>query len=155
MKTKHDLPNSARKGIPIEDILEYRKKRLTCEEIATLTGCSKQNVVQRLKEYDLQGLDNFRQNKDNVFEHTQRKLINTLTDEDIKKASFSQRMLGVGLLQDKIQVLRGDATDITEHRVIVANLAEATERMRKAGLLRDQIEADKPLDVVDQPESAT
>jgi hypothetical protein len=132
------------KDIPIADIIEYTDKGLTDSEIARLTGCSRQNILRRRKQYSIQSLNNLRTHKDKVFEFIQGRLINSVTDDDIKKTPLGSRLLGLGLLQDKINVLRGQATDIYEIHSITATLQEATNRMRKAGLLRDD---NDPIDV--------
>jgi len=127
-----------RKNIPLEDIISYRAKGLSCDEVARLTGCSKQNVQQRLQEVDLEGLDKFKEHKDAVLEHTQRKLVNSLSASKLKDMSGLQLITGAAILQDKIQVIRGQASDIVEHRTINASLDEITERMRQAGMLPNE-----------------
>jgi len=130
--------NTAPKGIPIEDIISYRAKGLSCEDIATLTGCTKQNVAIRLQDADLEGLDKFKEYKDQIFEHTQRKLVKSLSKDKLNSMSGLQLITGAAILQDKIQVIRGQASDIVEHRTINASLDEITERMRQAGMLPNE-----------------
>ena len=76
--TNHPPANSAPKGIDIESLIDYRKRGLTLQEIATLTGCSKQSVHERLQLVDLDGLETFRKHKDATLEHKQRKIVKSL-----------------------------------------------------------------------------
>jgi len=121
---------TAPKGIPIEDLIEYRKKGLTCEEIGRLTGCDHSNVARRLKDVALDSLDNFRTNKDTAFEHIQQRTLKNITDAEIKRLNPLQRVTAAAILQDKIQVIRGQATEIVDHRVLVVDLAASIRAMR-------------------------
>ena len=118
------------KGIDIADIIEYRKKGLTCEEIGILTGCSKQAVSERLRNADLEGLETYSNHKDKVFEHLQRNTIKDLSADDLKKMNPLQRITAAAILQDKIAAMRGQATNITEVRNITIDLSKAYEAMR-------------------------
>jgi predicted transcriptional regulator len=126
---------TANKGIPVAQILAFRAKGLTQQQIATLLGCTQQTVKYHLDKADLDGLDNYRDFKDSVFEHVQRDLLNSLCPDDIKAMSGLQKLTGVGILEDKIRVIRGQATEIVEQRVKDARLLEAIERLRQAGNL--------------------
>lgn len=98
--------------IPIEDILEYRAKGLTYEEIGTLLGCTKSNICQRLKPYlnEIQGLDNYKKHRADVIAIKGRKILNSLTDEDIQKTPAGQRVMMYGILYDKERLERGQST---------------------------------------------
>lgn len=122
--------DTAPKGIPIEDIIHYKVKGLSHQEIADLIGCDKSNVTRRLKEANLEGLENFREYKDKALEHLQRKTVQNITDEEIKRLNPLQRITAAAILQDKIQAIRGQATEIIEHRNITIDLSKAYEAMR-------------------------
>ncbi len=127
-----NLPAStAPKGIPIEDLIEYRSKGLTTTEIGKLTGCDHSNVSRRLAEADLESLDRFETHKAKTFEHIQRRALKNITDEELKKASPASKVLMAGVLQDKIMALRGQASEIIDHRHLVVDLGKAIEAMRK------------------------
>ncbi len=116
--------------IPIEKLLEYRKKNLTYEEIAALTGKCRQTVSNLIHKADLDGLDTFEANRDKVFASKQREIVNSLTDAKIKDMSGLQLITGAAILQDKIQVIRGQATVIIDHRVMVLDLNRAIDQLR-------------------------
>jgi hypothetical protein len=110
---------------------------LTVTDIAKLTGCDHSNVSRRLAEANLDTLSNFQTHKDKAFEHLQRRTLTNITDEELKKASPASKVLMAGVLQDKIMALRGQASTIIEHRSIIADLRDAQDRLRKAGVVID------------------
>ena len=126
----HTKALTTNKGIPIEDIISYRAKGLTMEEIGALTGCTKQTVSERLKALNLDGLQRFDQGKDIILTHHQRRVVNALTDEDIQKMSGLQKLIGIKLTDEAIRTIRGQATEIIDHRVMVLDLSKAIKAMR-------------------------
>ena len=136
--------SSGPKGIDIADLIEYRKRGLSTTEIGKLTGCSHANVVQRLQTAGLENLDRFRDHKDTVFEHTQREIIKSVTGDKLKDMSGLQMVTAAAILEDKIRAIRGQANQIIEHRSIIADLRDAEQRLRDAGMV---IEAEsEPVD---------
>lgn len=121
----------APKGIDIADLIEYRSKGLTVTEIAKLTGCDHSNVSRRLAEADLESLDRFETHKAKTFEHLQRRAVQNITDEELKKTTAAQRVWIAGVLQDKIAALRGQASQIVDHRHLVIDLGAAIQRLRE------------------------
>lgn len=100
-------------------------KELSCREIAALTGVGKTRIAELIREVK-ENPDTilFTENKDKIFEGLQAKLIN-LADDNLLKTMLSKRGLtDVAILQDKIQVLRGQASEVTgvQIRVILDNL---------------------------------
>jgi hypothetical protein len=140
--------NTAPKGIDIADLIEYRKKGLSVDDIAKLTGCDHSNVSRRLADADLPSLDNYRTNKDYAFEHLQRRTIKNVTDADIKRMNPLQRITAAAILQDKIQVIRGQATEIIDHRVLTVNLSQAIEMLRKE---RQEQDSSQDVEIIDCP----
>jgi predicted transcriptional regulator len=110
-------------------------KGLTQEEAAQLTNCTHGRISQIISEAKSnQDVILFSQNKDKVFEGVQASIIKNINDEDIKKANLQQKIWAVGVLQDKVQVLRGQATDIVDYRAlnINATLQAIRERVNNA-----------------------
>ena len=107
---------------------------LTQEEAGRIAGCSHQRISQLIRE-SKQNQDTiiFSQQKDKVFEALQAKIIDNVSDEDIKKANLQQKIWATGVIQDKIQTLRGQATEIIDYRSLnltgtLSELREARER---------------------------
>jgi hypothetical protein len=107
-------------------LLELRtEKGLTEREISKLTGTPKTTIHDQLQQ--LATTDEFRDfqtNKDKVFEGLQLKLIN-LADPDLLKSMLNKRgFTDVAILQDKISLLRGQATEIHDVniRALIASI---------------------------------
>ena len=131
------------KYIPIEDLIEYSNKGLSGGEIAAIVGCSVTNVNARLKDADLKGLDRFRKNKDKVFEHKQREIVQSLSGHKLKGMSGLQLITGAAILEDKIRAIRGQATEVVDHRVLVADISAVMARLQSLGVNLPQIDDNK------------
>ena len=120
------------KNIPIETIIEYRNRGLSYTEIAKLTGCSRQNVQQRLEAvgYDKEDLENFKKHRGDVFAFLQSKLLNSIDLHELKEISPIQRIVGTGILFDKERLQRGESTE----NVNVFELEASIEEYRKKRL---------------------
>ena len=145
--TNHTPTSTAPKGIAIEDLIDYRAKGLTVTDIAKLTGCTHGNVSQRLIDANLEGLDKFERHKAKTFEHIQRRALKNITDDELKKASPASKVLMAGVLQDKIMVLRGQATAIIDHRVLTLDLNKAIEQLRQEQGI-DALDVDNSVELV-------
>lgn len=105
-----EAPKQRQKGISLEQMIELRKKNLSHEQIAKIVGCSPANVTQRLKGMDIQDIELYKQNRADVFALLQQQIINSITPEDIKKTSASQRVTMAAILYDKERLERGQST---------------------------------------------
>jgi hypothetical protein len=77
-----------------------------------MTGRSKQAVHQRLQPYKdaIENLPAFKENRADIFAIHQQRLLNSLTDDDIKRIPPGSRFTGVGILYDKERLERGEST---------------------------------------------
>ena len=88
-------------------------KGLTQEEAGKLVGVSRQRITQIIQEAKNDPeVSLFAANKDKVLEGLQRKLINLASDDLLKTMLSKRGFTDVAILQDKIQLLRGEATSI-------------------------------------------
>lgn len=96
---------SSRKNIPIEKLIELRKRGMTIDEIGKIVGCNKVNVYNRLKALndDIEGIGEFKKHKDDVILLKQSRLINALTDSQIEKMAPRDKVLAFGILEDKLE----------------------------------------------------
>ncbi len=94
------------------------EKNLSCHDIAKITGHGKTRISEIVAEVKSNpDIELFADNKDKVFEGLQAKLIN-LADDDLLKTMLSKRgMTDVAILQDKINLLRGQATEIHDVQI--------------------------------------
>lgn len=103
--------------IPIETIIEYRAKKLTYKEIGKLTGCTKQNIHQRLQPIinQLNSHDNYKKNRAEVLSLATQKGINgylSLTDEETKDLVKKRGLVDFGIAYDKMCLEMGKSTSI-------------------------------------------
>lgn len=127
------------KYIPIEKIIELRKKHLSCEQIAKVLGCSKANIVQRLHRIsdDLDLTDNYVKDRATVFAYHGRKIINSITESDIQKAGLLEKVKAVSFLHNAERLDRGQSTQ----NVIYAELHRIKDRIDEELKELDQYES--------------
>ena len=109
LDTVDDSPD---KPVPVEKLLKWRKQGLSYSEIGKMIGRSKQAVHQRLQPYldAIENLPAFKENRADIFAIHQQRLLNSLTDDDIKRIPPGSRFTGVGILYDKERLERGEST---------------------------------------------
>ena len=138
-ETLPGIPDKTPKGIPIESIIEYRSKGLSTREIAALTNCTHSNIVQRLQRIaeDIDTLPHYKSHRADILAINGRRILNSITDEDIKKAPAGQRVMMYGILYDKERLERGEST----HNI--ASIHADIQAMKAAK------QANKPQDIED------
>jgi hypothetical protein len=138
LDTVDDFPD---KPVPIEKLLKWRKQGLSYDEIGSMIGRSKQAVHQRLQPYKdaIENLPAFKENRADIFAIHQQRLLNSLSDDDIRKIPPGSRFTGVGILYDKERLERGQSTgnismeSLVEHRQTLEEASQAAqERKDKA-----------------------
>lgn len=126
-----DKPRKYRRNdvVPLEDIIEYRNKGLTLQEIADLTGRCKQTIHERLETagYNPERLKNFTKNRADMFAHIQSQLLNSLTPEAINAMLPHHRVLSSAILFDKERLERGKSTS----NVSVVEIQGSIEDLRR------------------------
>ena len=135
-ETIPDIPITAQKGIPIEDIIEYKNKGLSNQEVADLVGCSKENVRNRLDAcgYNPERLKNFSRNRADVFAHIQSQLLNSLSPDAINAMLPHHRVLSSAILYDKERLERGKSTaniNVVEVQGTIVDLQRQAADLRK------------------------
>lgn len=125
---------SKRKGRPVnrfgprvdkEAIIDTFLKApdLSQVEIAKLNDCDNTTVCKVLKEYGLQQtkVEEFKSNRADILAGIQAKLLNSINDEDIKKAPLGTRVLASCQLFDKERLERDLSTSNTAS--VIADIA--------------------------------
>jgi len=133
LPTITDPQNSATKSIPIESIIEYRKKGLTTREIATLLNCSHPNIVQRLQTVtaDVDSLDSYKIHRADILALNGRRLLSHVTDEKLQKASAYQLAGMYGILYDKERLERGQTTANVGYADYTRSVAEMDKEISR------------------------
>lgn len=136
------------KGIDIDTLVSLADSGKTAVEIAAIAGCSHQNVYDRLARIDYNGLKTFRERKADTYERLQWEIAKTLEPDDIKRMQARDRITGIAILEDKIRLIRGQATEISVNfdavKAIDARRKEIEARIRAIESGND----DRPQDVV-------
>lgn len=112
----------APKNIHIESIIELAEKNLSYSEIGKILGCSKEAICQRLKRhgYTPTRLKEFKKGRADTFALMQNRIVQSINEADIKKASLLQRVTALAVLYDKERLETGQSTSnisIFEHIV--------------------------------------
>ena len=110
--TSPDMSIYAPKDIPIESIIEYKRKGMTTREIGKLVGCTHSNVVKRLQSIsdDIDTLDSYKLHRADILAFNGRKLLNHITDDKLQKAPVGTLVLAACQLYDKERLERGQST---------------------------------------------
>ncbi len=107
------LPDNSKfkpKYIPIESIIELRQKNLSPQQIATLLGCTRSSIVQRLKSIEIS--NHYVKNRAHVLAWYQSKIIQSITDADLQKANLRDKIISASILYDKERLETGQSTQI-------------------------------------------
>jgi predicted XRE-type DNA-binding protein len=116
---------------------------LTQEQTSALTGISRSRISEIMSEIRTNPETiQFSKNKDKIYEGLQAKLIN-LADDDALKTMLSKRgFTDVGILEDKIRLIRGESTQNISYdsRSITASISELREMVKMEGKDNEQVE---------------
>jgi hypothetical protein len=132
--------SKAEEYIPIDTIIKMADGGMTQTEIAKVVSCSPQNISARLSAVDYNGLKTLRDSKDKVFERLQWELAKSIEPADIKKMAVRDRFMGIGILEDKIRLLRGQSVGQDIQINVIQALGVQTDGLRSmlASLTRPQ-----------------
>ena len=100
--------------------------KLSYRQAETLTGVSKSKIHELIREAKANpDLQLFKNNKADVFEAVQAKLINLADDETLKKMLERRGFTDTAILEDKIRLIRGQATSISavDIRQLIASVS--------------------------------
>lgn len=122
--------SSRRKGTaPTIRKLKAKYPEMTQVEIAKRVGCSADNVYSVLRRYhrgaNTQHLRDFQDNKADILDQLAHRVVMSISDQKLKKMSASQAFVGLGILTDKSQLLKGLPTGIN-----VSVLMDVVEALR-------------------------
>lgn len=141
LQTKQDMVDKGRPSveevIPIAKLLEYRQRDMSLEEIATLVGCSRQNVWNRLKDYkaDIEGLEAYKSRKSDVLHLVGSQLVGALTPKVIKEMKGRDLAVAYGVLYDKANLEDGKPTALVAYSDLCASSEEVESRLKELGVI--------------------
>ena len=120
--------NRSQKGIPEEILITLRRKKLSYSQIAKIVGCSKPNVLVRLrgKCEEIELAEEFRRNKADIFNLHQYRISKSITPADRQKAGLLEKTKSICFFHNQEKVERGEATQIMGY----ADALKAKESIR-------------------------
>jgi len=116
--TTQHLPEPRHKNITIDDITYLIEvEGLTITQTAHRLHCDKSNITRHLQRNNIVPgyLQKYNQNKAKAYSHLQERILKSVSTDDIKKASLSQKVVAAGILADKERTELGLVTEIVGH----------------------------------------
>jgi exopolyphosphatase/pppGpp-phosphohydrolase len=106
-------PKNNPKGTDIKAVIAMAQGGLPVGKIATLTDTNHSNISQILKRYDIktESLEAYKAHRADILAGKQERLIESLTDSDIKNMSARDRVMSYGILYDKERIERGHSSE--------------------------------------------
>lgn len=109
-------PNAKRGLAPTIRKLKVKYPELTDSDIARQVGCRPSNVSAVLKTFlgdtSEDSLRSFQENKADIYDALQHRLLSSLTQDKIDKTKPMEAITGAAILEDKARLIRGQATGI-------------------------------------------
>jgi hypothetical protein len=138
--------NSGPKGVA-EEIrrLHLKYPEMSQADIARRVDCHPTNVYRVIQRFmgdnsSESDLREYQENKADIFDALQRRILGSITDSDIVKAPLMARVTASAILEDKARVIRGQATGINV-TVIHDAIAAIRERDARRASLPASIDA--------------
>jgi hypothetical protein len=120
-----NLPDTRKKGIPLKRLIILSAKGNTDSDIARIVGCAKQTVNERLAPHrdEIAAFRTYTEDRSVHQDFAAFQLLNSLSTEELKKATPYQRVGMYALLYDKWRLETGQSTENHAHAVdIIARL---------------------------------
>lgn len=135
-KTKSAKPYKGSKSQAIIDI-KTKHPDMTPSEIGQMVDCTPSNVVQTLQRYkiDPKAVENYKERRADIFAGLQERILNSITDEAIKKTPAIQLVTAASILYDKERLERGQST--SNESIIVTQIRDMRERLSSDDINRD------------------
>ena len=151
-QTDH-LPEPYHKGITIDEVTYLLEvEGLTISQTAARLNCDKSNISHKLKQYGIVPgyLQKYNDRKAKVYSHLQERIVKSVSSEDIKKASLSQKVVALGILADKERTELGLVTEIHGY----ADMVKVNNQIDKdLAAMRKKMGIDTPENGADTPPS--
>jgi len=91
---------------------------ITQQEAANLSGYSHQRISQLVRDIKTNpDHAEFKEKKADILEALQGKIVDFISDDDIKKASLQQKIISTSILQDKIEQIRQVSQSLSDNQI--------------------------------------
>jgi len=139
LEVKKVTKTTPRRGSKAPTIIDIATKHpdLGPTEIAKMADCSHVNVITTLQRYGINqnAVEGYKNHRAEILAGMQEKILNTITEQDIKGVPLNLRVLSYGILYDKERLERGQSTD--NQSVIVTHIRDLQSRLRGDDVNRD------------------
>jgi len=113
----------------------YRRKGLTCDEIARLMGCSASLVSERLNEIEakLNAVKVYREVESDILALKELELLSGITPEKVEDANARDLAMAAAMLYDRRRLSEGKSTANIAYADMVQQLREIERELRELG----------------------
>lgn len=123
-----------KKGIDPQQVADLRAKGLTAVQIGKILNISKNTVFYHLNkiEPDEEQDNFFKDSRPSVFQSIQRRLLLSISSDDIKAMAVRDRVVSAGILYDKERLELGLATSINLE--VTVDLSQYARKNKSLGV---------------------
>jgi len=113
--------------------LQTEHPHITRRELAKQADTSTSYVQEVLERYNLtkQNIDDFKDNRADVFAGLQHRIISSITEQDIQKAPMGSRVLAAAQLYDKERIERGLSTENVSYHVVTEDISKVNKEITR------------------------
>lgn len=139
-KTRKKTGHPGRRNvIPLEVLIDMHvKQKMGVSEIAKVLNVSHVTVSNRLNKEGINLLSIFKENKKNILLLEQKKLLESISEEQRKKASYRDKMVSLGILEDKISGRHGDV-NINLQVNLIEQIYDSRFKPRPQDVVKDAV----------------
>lgn len=135
---KGKVNKSPKKGSKAPLIIKMKRDNpnMTDAEIARIADCDRSNVTRTLQRYgiDTVATDDYKSRRADVFAGLQQRILQSITDEAIKKTPAIQLVTAASILYDKERLERGEST---QNISVLVGAIKDLQAMRQAQDIND------------------
>ena len=114
-------PIRQKQPLSVPMVAQLLVKNYKAPDIAAAFGISKQAVYQFIdrNKAKLAILKTFKDNKADILEELQYDIVSSVDSADLKKMQPYQKITAIGILEDKVQVIRGESSSKNQLSVVL------------------------------------
>jgi len=118
----------------IEKVLAYHNAGVNDYDLAKMVGAPRTTIRDLINRFlpakaDAKALEIWKAKKADILSIFQRKMLYSITDEQIEAMSVPQKMMAFGILFDKERLIRGQPTSISAVASVISRLRETQKEV--------------------------
>ncbi|MFA5307763.1 MAG: hypothetical protein WC365_10000, partial [Candidatus Babeliales bacterium] len=134
-QTRRKLPKQVTPEI-LDKVARMANSDLSQSEIGNIVGLERSTISRILSRYKLQNdeIKDYTEHRITLIRGVQDRLLNAITDDDIKKMQPTQKFMGYGILVDKEQALLGNnSSNKPVINIIIGDPTQSTANISVTG----------------------